>query len=113
MHRALKVMLLTKHKKFFIIRLKNACLAELIYRFRELLIIWLLKTKLLKLNYKTPILLDQIPYNNLKLPSFQLKDIKDNISALLNDERHIFNSSASAMRAFENKSSNKFFSFSG
>lgn len=103
-------MLSLKEKNAFITRLKIASFGELIYRFRELLIIWLFKAKILKLDRNNLNILDNFTYKNLRIPSLNLKVTKENVKNFLNDRINALNFPSFEINNFEEKFRKKFFS---
>ena len=104
-------MLPGKDKKFLIARLKNSSIPELIYRAREMFLLWRLQKKYPR-NYSNTIKFSKsISLIDSKLPFFQCKITEKHINELLAGKVFMLNCDQSILKSADRKIGDTFFSF--
>lgn len=104
-------MLSVQDRKIYRLRFKNSSFAEIIYRSKELFLIWLLKHRLFSPNNLQTCKLSQSFFNtNLKMPFFQCNISQDNITELLKDKIPALNAYKPEFSQIENQIKESFFS---
>jgi hypothetical protein len=103
-------MYLRKSKSVYCHRLKNATAGEIIFRIKELFIIWCIKKKIITTNHNTRRISKYRHDENLKMPSFRFSISKENITELLNNKIFTLNEDPEVISRIEKQISKTFFS---
>ena len=103
-------MLSVKDKNVYRLRLKNTTLAEIIYRSKELFLIWRLKNKFIPYNHNTPRPSKSLYDKNLAVPSFWCRISAEHIADLLSGKIFTLNADLDVSNRIEKQIGKLFFS---